>query len=190
MSAPLILDVETQNTFQEVSFDYAKLKVSLVGTYDFNTDEYLCYRENDLNRLFNKMEHASWVIGFNIRKFDLPVLKPYYLGNMKQFEVIDLLELTEQSLGFRVSLDSLARSTLKVKKSGHGLLAIDYFRSGEWEKLESYCLDDVKITKELYDYILKNGKLIFDSYRGPLDVKIKLPEIKAKDKSVSLSLPF
>lgn len=190
MNAPIILDVETQHTFQEVSFDYAKLKVSVVGTYDYNSGEYLCFREKDLNRLFNKMEHAAAVIGFNIRKFDLPVLKPYYLGQMKQFEIIDLLELVELSLGFRVSLDSLAKSTLKVKKSGHGLLAIDYFQKGEWEKLESYCLDDVKITKELYDYILKNGKLIFESYRGPIDVKIKLPEIRTKDKSVSLSLPF
>ena len=176
-SFPVVIDIETQHDFREVNFDYSKLKVSVVGLYDYKNDRYQIFREEKLNPLFNLMEHASQIIGFNIRKFDLPVLSPYYLGNIKQFKVLDLLELVEQQLGFRIALDTLARATLGVKKTGHGFQAINYFRSQDWQKLEDYCLMDVKITKELYDYATKNGKLIYQSRRGLAEVKIDLDKI-------------
>lgn len=189
MNDQIVLDVETQFTFQEVGYDYRKLKVAVVGVYDYQTSKYQIYREEDLNKLFNRMEHASKLIGFNIRKFDLPVLSPYYLGNIEQFEVLDLLQIIYQNLGFRLALDDLARSTLGVKKTGHGFLAIEYFRSGDFQKLEEYCLHDVKITKELYEYAQKHGKLIFQTHKGNKEIPIDLTD-KKNNKTVSLSLPF
>lgn len=186
----LVIDIETQHKFQEVNHDLAKLKVSVVGVYDYSTDKYRIYREEELNELFKIMEHSQKIIGYNINKFDLPVLAPYYLGNVKQFPTLDILELVDQSLGYRVALNDLAQATLSIKKSGHGLLAINYFREGDWESLEKYCLDDVKITKMLYEYILKNGKVLFRSANGIKEIKINLPLKEEKSKSVSLSLPF
>ena len=46
-----------------------------------------------------------------------------------------------------------------MKKSGHGLDAIDWYRNGEMEKLKEYCKQDVKITKEIFDLIRKQGYL-------------------------------
>ena len=189
-SQPIVIDIETQHSFQEVNYDYSKLKISVVGLYDYLTDSYQVFREHQLNDLFKIIEHSSQIIGFNIRKFDLPVLAPYYLGNFKQFEIVDILELVESSLGFRIALDSLARATLGVKKSGHGFLAINYFREGDWENLEKYCLMDVKITKDLFDFLQKNGKLVYQSPRGLKDIKINLPKKDSKKNPVSLSLPF
>ena len=190
MSQPIVIDIETQHSFREVNYDYSKLKISVVGLYNYTTDRYQAFRENNLNDLFKIMEHASQIIGFNIKKFDLAVLAPYYLGNLKQFEIVDILELVEKSLGFRLSLDSIARTTLGVKKSGHGFLAINYFQEGDWEKLEGYCLDDVKITKDLYDFLKKNGKLMYQAKSGVRDVRINLEDIDKKGGSISLSLPF
>ena len=190
MNHPIVIDVETQFSFREVDHDLKKLKVSLVGTYDFNTDKYHVFRENQLNDLFKLMEHADQIIGFNINKFDLPVLAPYYLGKMEQFKTIDLLDLVHLSLGYRVGLNDLAAATLGIKKSGHGLHAIDLFREGKWEELESYCLDDVRITKELYDYAQKTGILKLNTAGGLRDIKINFPKIDRKENQVSLSLPF
>jgi DEAD/DEAH box helicase domain-containing protein len=189
MSHPIIFDIETQFSFQEVGYDHKKLKISVVGIYDYGTDEYRTYREDELRELVPRFERASYLVGFNINKFDLPVLAPYYLGNYKQFTTIDMLEEVEKSLGHRIALDDLARATLGIKKSGHGLLAIEYFKNGEWEKLSEYCLDDVKITRELFEYGQKHGKLFFTDTRGKREIPVTFGHID-KPYSVSLSLPL
>ncbi len=190
MNAPIVLDLETQNTFQEVSFDYRKLKVSVVGIYDYGKDKYEIYRENELGKLFTLLEHTPLIIGFNINKFDLPVLSPYYVGNIAQFHTLDILEEVEKSLGFRVALDDLVRATLGAKKTGHGFLAIDYFRNGEWEKLEKYCLDDVRYTRELYEFGKKEGKFYFQTHKGKQEIKVIFKEMQTAQSPISLSLPF
>lgn len=189
MSHPIVFDVETQHTLQEVGQDAKKLKVSVVGLYDYATKEFLTYREHELQKLFSRFEHASYLIGFNIDKFDLPVLSPYYLGNPNQFATLDILGQVEKALGFRVALDDLARSTLGVKKTGHGLLAIEYFKKGEWDKLASYCLSDVKITKELFEFGVKSQKLYFNTAKGNRTIPVKF-EKGVNSSAVPLSLPF
>ena len=191
MNTGLVIDCETQYTFQEVGLNPSKLKISVVGAFDYKNNEFRCYREKELPELFRAMEHAEKIIGFNIRKFDLAVMSPYYVGDLGQFTVIDLLEMVEKSLGHRLSLDHLAQSTLGTKKSGHGFLAIEYFRKGEWDKLEKYCLNDVAITKNLYEFALKNQKLLYKNFSGKvIDIPLSLSGSPDNAGTVSLSLPF
>jgi DEAD/DEAH box helicase domain-containing protein len=90
-----------------------------------------------------------------------------------------------------VSLNDLAKATLGTQKSGHGFLAIEYFRKGEMEKLKSYCLDDVKITKELYEYGKREGKIYFTDNRiGKREIKVNFDFTPKTQSAVSLSLPF
>lgn len=191
MTAPIVLDLETQHTFQEVGNDPEKLKVSLVGIYDYAKDSYRTYFENELSSLFTKLERASLIVGFNINKFDLPVLSPYYVGQINQFSTLDILEEVKRSLGFRVALDDLARATLGIKKKGHGLLAIDYFKNGDLEKLKNYCLSDVKITKELFEYGRKNKKLYFQNASGKREIPVSFEyKTSSRNSAISLSLPL
>lgn len=187
---PIVLDLETQHSFQEMGNDPKKLKISVVGIYEYAANEYKAFREEEFAQLFPKLEKASMLVGFNINKFDLPVLSPYYLGNTSQFHTLDILDEVEKKLGFRVALDDLAKATLGTQKSGHGLVAIDYFRKGEWDKLVNYCLDDVRITKDLYEYGLKNGKIYFNDFRGKKEIPVNFEKEVSSESSVSLSLPF
>lgn len=187
---PIILDLETQNSFTEVGNDVRKLKVSIVGIYDYATNEHLSFKTEEFSQLFPRLEKASLLVGFNINKFDLPVLSSYYVGKISQFKTLDILEEVEKVLGFRVALDNLAQTTLGLKKSGHGFMAIDYFRTGQWKKLTDYCLEDVRITKELYEYGLKNGKLFFNDFRGKKEIAVNFDKDTPSESTVSLSLPF
>lgn len=156
----IVLDIETQNTFQEIgSADHRKLKVSLVGVYDSNTDSYRSYREHELGALWPILEHAELVIGYNIKGFDFPVLNAYYAGDLLRLPTLDIMEDIVHVLGFRVKLDDVAHATIGTGKSGSGLQAIQYFRDGQWEQLERYCLDDVRITKEIYEYGRANREI-------------------------------
>ncbi|HOI05445.1 MAG TPA: hypothetical protein PLJ02_03205, partial [Candidatus Woesebacteria bacterium] len=67
----------------------------------------------------------------------------------------------KDSVGHRISLDAVAQETLGSGKIGDGLDAIRYYHNGNLEALKKYCLEDVKITRDIYDYGLKNGLVLF-----------------------------
>ena len=164
----IVLDIETQKSFDEVGGfrNLEALKVSLVGTYLYKTNEYRCFLENEIGELEKLLMEKPLVVGFNTRRFDFPVLAPYLKFNPDTLPQLDVMEEMTKILGHRVSLDSVASATLGTKKSGHGLDAIKYFREGEIEKLKKYCLDDVRITRELYEYGAKNKELFYTSKYG------------------------
>lgn len=158
----IVLDLETQKTFDEVGGrNYQDLLVSVVGIYRYETDTYECFLEEELHHLENLLIDAELSIGFNHRKFDFPVLQRYLQVDLSQLPMLDLMESIANTIGHRVSLDSVAQATLQIGKTGHGLDAIDYYRKGEWEKLKSYCLNDVKITKEVFDYGVQHGHVYY-----------------------------
>lgn len=160
MSNEIVLDIETQNTFQEVgAYNPALLKVSLVGVYSYQTDEYTSFLEDELPKLWPILEHADRIIGYNINGFDLPVLAQYYPGDLLRFPTLDIMQEIERVIGFRIKLDDVAKATLGVGKNGHGLQAVEFFRNGEIEKLRTYCLHDVKVTKEVYEFGKANQRL-------------------------------
>jgi predicted PolB exonuclease-like 3'-5' exonuclease len=191
MSQPIVLDLETQKTFREVGgYLPEKLKISVVGIYDYATNKYLAFEENELVKLFPYLENASTIIGFNTVDFDLPVLKPYYLGQITKFPTLDLLQHVEKSLGFRIALDDLAKETLNAHKTGHGLLAIEYYREGKMQELKDYCLSDVRLTKDLYEYGKANKKVFFKTHTGRREISVDWGEIPKESASINLTMPF
>ena len=191
MVAPVVIDVETQNTFRDVGgYEPTKLKISVAGMYDYATDKYYTFIESELNKLFPYLEHASTVIGFNIVDFDLPALNPYYVGDLTKFPTLDLLNHVEKSLGFRISLDDLVRETLQAKKTGHGLLAIEYFREGKLNELSEYCLSDVKLTKELYEYGKQHRKVFYNTATGRREIPVAWDKQEEKLSSINLTMPW
>ena len=162
----MVLDIETQKGFNEV--DRKKLhllKVSVACIYDSKTDSYLAFEEKEMLKLEEMMKQADLIIGFNIRDFDLEVLSPYFMTPIKNFPILDLLVEFEKVRGHRISLQSLAQATLQTSKSGSGWDALQLFKDGKIEELKKYCMDDVRITKDIYEYGLKNGKVLFVSNR-------------------------
>lgn len=168
MNEFVVFDVETQNSFDDVGGfrNVAKLGISVAVTYDSRSDSTRAYREPELDALVAHLQDAPLVVGFNILRFDYHVLQPYTEVNLQALPSLDMLARLHRSLGHRVSLDNLARGTLNIQKSGHGLEAIAWYRQGEWEKLIRYCTDDVLITRDVYLFGRQNGFVKFwDKYR-------------------------
>jgi len=65
----------------------------------------------------------------------------------------------KEVLGRRLSLNALASATLGAKKLGSGMESLVWWKNGEVEKVRKYCMEDVRITKELYDYAREQGHL-------------------------------
>ncbi len=191
MGKEIVLDIETANSFADVGkYDPALLKVSLVGVYSYDTDTYDSFLEPELPKLWRLLESADRIIGYNILGFDFPVLNTYYPGDLIKFPSLDIMAEIEKQIGFRVKLDDVAHASLGVGKSGNGLQAIEFFRRGEIDKLRAYCLQDVKVTKEVYEYGLKNDHVKYNDRIGKqvaVPVRFALGQEK---RSVSMTLPL
>lgn len=156
----IVFDLETKNIFDDVgSTDPAALDMSIVCIHDSETDEYSSYLEEELSKLWPILEKADMLIGFNSDHFDIPLLNKYYHGDLTKIKSLDLLKEVKKSLGRRLKLDTLADATLGKNKIGKGLDAIVWWREGKVDELRKYCIEDVRITKELYNYALSHGHL-------------------------------
>ena len=191
----ITFDVETRNTFQEVgSTESSALDISVVCIHDSLTDKYTSYLQEDFPKLWPILEKADMFITFNGDHFDIPLLNKYYSGDLTKIKSLDLLVEVKKILGRRIKLDTIAEATLGKKKTGHGLDAITWWQQGEIDKIIKYCIEDVKITKELYDYAMANGILKYkDLGVGGAIKDIKLDTSKWEeraDSAMTYTLPF
>lgn len=191
MRKEVVLDIETRNTFQDVgAYNPALLEVSLVGVYFYETDTFESFMKEDLPALWPRLERADRIIGYNLFGFDYPCLQTSYTGTLASLPTVDLLVEIEKQLGFRIKLDDVAQATLGVGKSGHGLMAVEYWRKGEIDKLREYCLQDVRVTRDVYDHALQNGFVAFNDRQGQrqqIPLSISLPNQEPK-QAINLSL--
>ena len=159
----IVLDIETSNTFADVGGErnLTALCVSLIGAYSYNRNEYISFTEHTLAEFGPILQKAGLVIGFAIDRFDLPVLAKHYSFNVMSLNRLDLLEEFELATGHRISLNTLAKINLGQEKTGHGLEAVKLYKEGKIDELRSYCLQDVKLTKDLYDLAKKQGYLMY-----------------------------
>ena len=98
---PVVIDLETKYTFRDYK-DHKKLGVSVVGVYDYTTGNGSTFMEDELHKLFSMLERASYIIGFNIDNFDLPVLQAYYPGKLSQFKTFDILDDIREKIQKRI----------------------------------------------------------------------------------------
>ncbi len=187
----IVFDIETKNIFQDVgSRNPEDLDISVVGLYDFETNKYHTFLQEEFDAMWEIFKRTDLMITFNGEYFDIPLLNKYYkkagLGDLKQIRSLDIFKEIKQTSGRWLKLDKIAQGTFGVNKSGDGLEAVKWWREGKVEEIKKYCLDDVKITKDVYEFAMKNKKLIFKE--GPFTKEIKLdtkhwepvPEVKTQ----------
>ncbi|HEY4512580.1 MAG TPA: ribonuclease H-like domain-containing protein [Candidatus Paceibacterota bacterium] len=188
----IVFDIETRNIFDDVGkADPALLDISIVGVYDYETDKYTSYLVEELPKLWPLIEQAELLIGFNSDHFDIPLLNKYYNGDITKIKSLDILAEVKKSLGRRVGLGNIAEATLGYGKNGHGLQAIEWWKKGDIESIRKYCLQDVKVTKEIYEYALKHKLLKYKDGELIKDVIIDTSKWDIINNSaMTFSLPF
>lgn len=166
----IVFDIETKYSFQEVGGqgNMAKLGVAVLGAYFYVDEKYHTFEESEIpefEKIIRELAHKKngRAIGFNIDHFDLPVLQPYISWNLKELPSLDLMRDVEVGAGFKISLDNLSKNTLEARKSGDGMQSLRWFKEGKIDEIKKYCLKDVELTKNLYEYGAKEGKVYFFS---------------------------
>ncbi len=159
----MVVDVETRRSAAEVGgwHKAADMGVSVVVLYDSQEDTFISYTQDELSAMFTLMQQADAIIGFNIARFDYTVLQPFCPYSLKSLPTIDLLEKVKDKLNYRVSLDNIASATLGTTKSADGLQALQWWKEGKIDMIAEYCQKDVAITKQVYEYGLEHGHVLF-----------------------------
>ncbi|MCR4280414.1 MAG: ribonuclease H-like domain-containing protein [Candidatus Komeilibacteria bacterium] len=175
MADKLVLDLETKKSFDEVGGQRNAhlLGVSLVGIYSYDRDEYRSFRESEFAEMEEWLRKAGLIIGFNSKRFDFEVLQPYFRWKLNKLPHLDILEEIHNTIGHRLRLDSIATTTLGEGKSGNGLDAIWYYKNNQWDKLARYCLDDVRVTREVYEYGQRHGQLWYEAAGRRVPIKVR-----------------
>ena len=188
----VVLDIETKNFFPDVGKnDPALLDIALVAIHDSLTNTYSSYTIEELPKLWPILERIDMLIGFNSDHFDIPLLNKYYPGDLTKIKSLDILKEIKDSYGRRMRLNQLTEGTLGKNKTGQGDDAINWWKAGDIERVRAYCLNDVKLTKELYDYALANNKLIFKEGGALNEVKLDTSKWEnPNDHKLTFSLPF
>jgi len=142
------------------------LGVSVGVAYRYDSDEFLVFEEETIDRLIELLLDADLVVGYNIRGFDYEVLRAYTDEDLSALPTFDLMFDLEQRLGFRPKLESVAAATLGEGKSADGLQALEWWRRGEIDKITEYCRDDVRVTRDLYDFGKRNRWVLVERFGG------------------------
>jgi len=188
----IVFDIETRNVRFGGSFDPRSLDLSVICIHDSLTDTYTSYFQEDLPKLWPILEHADMLIGYNSDHFDIPLLDKYYPGDLTKIKSLDLLKEVRGALGRRLRLDTIAEATLGTNKSADGLKAVEWWKKGEYDKVVKYCIDDVRITKDIYEYALKHGGLKYKELGQIKEIKLNTSswEKPAQKQAMTHTLPF
>ncbi len=169
----ITFDIETANAFPTLSRgDLSRMELAVIAIHDSETGEYSSYSKEELTKLWPIIETADVLIGYNSDSFDIPLLNNYYPGDLTKIRSLDLLVEVQKALGRRLRLQSLAEGTLKVGKSGDGLQSVRWWQEGLYDKVREYCIQDVRLTRRLYDYALEHGSLKYKDLKDNKTIKI------------------
>jgi len=164
----LVFDLETQRSFQDVGGrnQMRDLGMSIGVVYSFRDDRFTSFFEREADALIDALLGAELVVGYNLLGFDYEVLKGYRAAPYEDIRTLDLMVDLHGKLGFRPKLDSVVQATLGAGKSADGLQALAWFREGRLDLIEKYCIDDVRLTRDLYLFGKRNRHVLVSRYSG------------------------
>lgn len=156
----LVFDIETKDLAPNINDvnALANLGVSVACAYDSKVGKMLTFFEDDIPKLIKIMSERL-LVGYNIRRFDLPVLCGYGL-KLENVDIFDLMEEVERGLNRRfIKLEYVAQGTLGEGKSADGKLAVEWYKQGLLQQIADYCAVDVEVTHKIFRHGLDKGSL-------------------------------
>jgi len=169
----VVFDIETANWMSDTGTnDPADLSIALVGIHDSETNNYQSFLEHELPQLWKILEGTDVLVGYNSDHFDIPLLNKYYPGNLTHIKSLDIMKEVYGALGRRLKLDAIAEGTLGKKKIADGIQSLRWWKAGEIDKVREYCLKDVELTKDIFDYALQNNSIKYRELGKTREVKL------------------
>jgi len=171
----LIFDIETKTFNGEVNPQNDELRY--IGFYEYEKNKYSFYSYKERDKIKSIFKEHKVIIGFNSHFYDEPILKRAGIWNPNHthLDLYKIIKKRESLLGCQnesKSLKNLARFFKLADNKGdldYNLLKKDINTKEEIELIKKYTLQDIKVTKELFDYVsdyFKPFKEYLNSYQN------------------------
>lgn len=167
--------------------DHANMGISVIGAYDYAENRYRVFCKDNFDEFAKLLAVRRPLVTFNGLNFDNrvidAVMKIGYEPDEGDYDI--LVEMWRAAglgpqfkfpthVGF--SLDAVCKVNFGTEKSGSGGKAPIDWQAGRIGTVIDYCLNDVKLTKQLYDIILMTG-LLLDPRNGQSKLIMRMPEV-------------
>jgi len=185
----VVVDVEIQKTIAETPGGWNatdQLGVAVSCLWEYQTARLRVYGPDEVPALRERLLRADRITGYNIWKFDLPVIwglsQAEWFAKTETFDphadLRDRLRAKTDDLLRRIwkalrlnpdsfsprhggwGLDAVAAATLGSGKIGHGAEAPQWYQAGLIQKVANYCADDVCLERDLCDYLERYGRVV------------------------------
>ncbi|HVA19345.1 MAG TPA: ribonuclease H-like domain-containing protein [Solirubrobacteraceae bacterium] len=155
--------------------DYANMGISVIGAYDYAEDRARVFCRDNALEFKRVIERSDILVGFNNLAFDNKVIEACWGPDLQlpegwQAKCYDLLVEIWGAAGLPpqfhprthggYGLDAMAMENFQTHKTGNGALAPAMWQRGQLGEVIDYCLNDIRLTKQLFDKVLKDGTLI------------------------------
>lgn len=153
------------------------LGLSALCLYDTRTERYHVYDALTLDDAVRHLELADLVVGFNSREFDKPCIEGIIGRRLELGAHCDLLAEVWRRVGRKkgYKLSQICERTLGLEKNGSGASAPQLYAEGRYAELFDYCLNDVHITRMLYNHIIDHKYIIdVDGFELPFEMNYEL----------------
>lgn len=167
--------------------DFDNMGISVICAYDYETDRYHVFCEDNLDDFQRLVDKTNLVIGFNNIAFDNMLCRANGI-EMPFYKSWDLLSEIWQAVGLPKTyegeeqkgfgLEDCSHINFGTKKSGNGALAPIEWQQGRIGKVIDYCLNDVRLTKDLVDMVMELGVLVHPKHvDGDVLIHIQPPSV-------------
>ncbi|WP_157832906.1 ribonuclease H-like domain-containing protein [Thiolinea disciformis] len=159
--------------------DFKNMGISVIGMYDYLDDRYRIFCQDNFQAFAERLDSARIVVDFNGYNFDKPLMEasgipslllegldelefPYHYDILREIWKADGNDpdIFDKNTHSGYGLDACAKANFDIKKTGHGAQAPIDWQEGRIGNVIDYCLNDVIITKRLFDRILKDGFIV------------------------------
>lgn len=167
--------------------DFANMGISVIGAYDYEDDRYRVFLADNFDEFQTLVDQRKVIIGFNSLAFDNHLCEANDI-NVPDSKSWDLLVETWKGAGLGPAfqypshagygLNAVAGANIGQHKSGHGALAPVLWQQGKIGQVVDYCLQDVALTKKLFDRVIQRESLVNPKTGAYLVVRTPhIPEI-------------
>ena len=180
-----IFDLEIKKPIEQCSKGWQshnEMGVSCLCLFDYFTNRYRVFDDSSRLECLDILKLYDYVVGYNTVNFDWRVVNaswsiPFEKTRIsKDFDILRELWISkgldpDNFVGRThggVKLDDVARETINMQKTLDGATAPQYFQQGRIAEVIDYCLEDVRIEKTLFEFVVENGYVIRNGNRIPI----------------------
>lgn len=164
--------------------DHERMGISVIGAYDYMNDRSRVFCADNMQAFIDRCAvPGTLLVGFNSIPFDNAVIKAVIKQEFAEDRCYDILREMWIAAGLEPTfnrkthggygLDATCEKNFNASKSGNGALAPVLWQRGQVGEVIDYCLNDIALTKKLFDCVIA-GKPIISPKDGS-ELKLRIP---------------